>query len=301
MHILEAIEQYRVVPFVRWAMFAQRKWPFQPKERRLLDYQMLYFQEGSGVMRVDGVSHDVREGQFVFIQPGQIHNFYASGDLIFPLLHFDIFYNSRREQSFFVPHGIVDLTPHNDLLQPRLNDFEGIRVPVIVEPLQPSAFRDTMLKAIGLWQNNDAYSHLEANHLVSELVLILLNQYSTRTEPGRARSTSLQWVTSYLLLNLAESIRVADMAKQAGLSVSRFTALFTEQFHMGPHQYLLHLRIHQVRQLLRNPDLTLADIADTCGFSDIHHLSKTFKKMTGQNPRDFRKSLHRFTEKEPPR
>jgi AraC-like DNA-binding protein len=287
-HILDALRQYQVVPFTRLAVYGKRKLPFQPKERRLLDYQLLYFQEGGGVMHVDGVAHNVQQHQFVLIQPGQLHNFYASADLVFPLLHFDIFYNPLREQGFFVPHGIVDLTPYPGLIQPRLNDFEGIHVPVIVEPQMTSVFKETMLKAIGLWQTSDAYSLLEANNLVAELVLALLKQYSTTPVQGHRRTTSLEWITSYLVLHLSEPIRVADMARRADLSASRFSALFTEQFRMGPHQYLLHLRIQHAQQLLRNPALTLAEIAETCGFSDMHHLSKTFKRMTGTTPREFR-------------
>jgi hypothetical protein len=115
-------------------MYGKRKHPFQPKERKLLDYQLLYFQEGSGVLHIEGEVHEVREGQFVLIQPGQLHNLFASVDLVFPLIHFDIFYNPQSEQGFWVPHGIVDLTPYQELLQPRLNDFEGIHVPIIVQP-----------------------------------------------------------------------------------------------------------------------------------------------------------------------
>jgi AraC-like DNA-binding protein len=292
LHILDSISQNQIVPFIRWAMYGKRKHPIQPKERRLLDYQLIYLQEGRGALHIEEEVYEVHEGQFVLIQPGQLHNLFASEDLVFPLIHFDIFYNPLREQGFWVPHGIVDLSPYLDLLQPRLNDYEGIHVPVIVQPQQPSLTKETMLKAVGLWQHRDPFSQLEASHLVTELVIGLLKQYSTVQNLTRDSTTSLQWITPYLLLHLSEPIQVMDMAKQASLSVSRFSALFTEQFHIGPHQYLLHLRIQQAQQLLKNDALTLSDIAEMCGFSDMHHLSKTFKRVTGLTPRDFRKSLY---------
>ena len=41
----------------------------------------------------------------------------------------------------------------------------------------------------------------------------------------------------------------------------------------------LRLRIEQAQELLRTTDLPQRDIAEYCGFADIHHLSRAFKRI----------------------
>jgi transcriptional regulator GlxA family with amidase domain len=90
---------------------------------------------------------------------------------------------------------------------------------------------------------------------------------------------------------LAEPLRVRDLAERAHLSQSHFSALFRQRFGMSPHQYLIHLRIQRAQELLRTTPHSLAYIAEQCGFADVHHLAKTFKRMNGISPGAYRGRL----------
>jgi transcriptional regulator GlxA family with amidase domain len=57
---------------------------------------------------------------------------------------------------------------------------------------------------------------------------------------------------------------------------------------MPPHRYLLELRIKHAKELLATTGLNLQEIAAYCGFADIHHFSKAFKKAIGLPPGEFR-------------
>jgi transcriptional regulator GlxA family with amidase domain len=50
----------------------------------------------------------------------------------------------------------------------------------------------------------------------------------------------------------------------------------------------LRLRIEHAQELLRTTDLLQRDIAAYCGFADVHHFSKAFKRITQLPPGAYR-------------
>jgi AraC-like DNA-binding protein len=55
--------------------------------------------------------------------------------------------------------------------------------------------------------------------------------------------------------------------------------------------YIRKLRIEKAIVLLSDPKYTLAEIAYLTGFSDQSHFNRIFKRHTGKNPSEYRKSL----------
>lgn len=284
---MELIARQPIVPFIREYGYAVRNSWFA-HARRLLDYLLIYVQEGECVFHVEGTDYRFAPGQFCLIQPNELNTLQGIGHTITPFCHFDIFYNAERETSFPTRPGQTELSTFAHLLQPRLNDCAGIHVPVRFEPLQPARFKETLLKTIGLCEQGDLVSQLEAHQLLHELIMQIVKKYGSFHAPRFGRPQSLNWITSYFSLHLAEPLSLSAMAERAQLSPSRFSAVFRRQFGMPPHQYLLHLRIEHAQTLLAGTDLKLHDIADYCGFADVHHFAKTFKKITGESPGSYR-------------
>ncbi len=278
-----------VVPYIREADFAIRK-PWYTPPRRLLDYLLLYVQAGECEVDVDGEQFFLTNGDICLIQPNTLHALRGRTDTITPYLHLDIFFNPRREEGFPTQGGQISLSPHAHLLQPRLADLDWLHVPVTLEPINPVQFRSTLLKAVEAWQSGDVLSRLEADQLAMSLVLSLFRQYGRLPSATSRRSHSLSWVSAYLSFNIGEPLSVAQMARRANLSPSRFSTVFRQHFGLSPHQYLLRLRIEHAQSLLTTTDLPLSDIAASCGFADEHHFSKAFKRIVRVTPGAFRKS-----------
>jgi AraC-like DNA-binding protein len=88
---------------------------------------------------------------------------------------------------------------------------------------------------------------------------------------------------------------VRELARAANLSMSHFTRSFEQATGLTPHRYLLHVRLSRARQLIaqRAPELSLAEIAATCGFSDQDHLGRHFRRVFGMTPAAFRRTQER--------
>jgi AraC-like DNA-binding protein len=276
-----------IVPFIRECDFAIRA-PWSMPERRLLDYLLVYIQSGHCRFWVEGKPYLFEQGEFCLIQPNSLNVLEGLSDTVTPFAHFDLFYSPEREKSFPTRAGQTVLSAYLHLLQPRLDDLMGLEIPCRLKLRSPSKFRDTFLQVVEYWQYRDPIMQLRAQAGMTELSILLLEEYLVDRPLQVVSQQTLNWITSYFSLHLDQEIRIEDMARRANFSLSRFNAVFKEQYGVSPHKYLLDMRIGHARDLLRNTDLSQEQIAAYCGFSDVHHFSKSFRKKLGLPPGQYR-------------
>ena len=91
--------------------------------------------------------------------------------------------------------------------------------------------------------------------------------------------------------NLDGNIRLSDMARECGLSVSHFTRAFRKSFGKSPYRWLLERRIDRSKTLLVTTDLPIADIAIRSGFSDQTAFTRAFGRIVGDSPGRWRRHV----------
>ncbi len=149
-----------------------------------------------------------------------------------------------------------------------------------------------MLLLAELKQNNLG-GRLYVESLTNVLVVQLLRQYSTSKphlsvyEGGLPQRQLLQ-VLEYMHEHLDQDIKLADLAGFLGMSQFHFSHLFKQAIGTSPYQYLLQQRIERAKQLLKQTDQSIMEIALECGFSSHSHLSKQFRQLTTMTPKAYR-------------
>jgi transcriptional regulator GlxA family with amidase domain len=93
--------------------------------------------------------------------------------------------------------------------------------------------------------------------------------------------------------HLRDRVTVAGMAKAASCSVRHLRRLFREVLGMSPKRWLIERRLQKVAHLLTQTDLPLKAIAAECGFDDLPHFHRLFRRRFGQSPAQFRRSAFR--------
>jgi AraC family transcriptional regulator len=88
---------------------------------------------------------------------------------------------------------------------------------------------------------------------------------------------------------LDADLTLEELANEVGYSRSHFLRLFRATTGMTPHRYVLKRRIEQARRLLRDGDLSIAEVAYACGFSSQAHLTLAFRKECGMTPAEYRR------------
>lgn len=90
--------------------------------------------------------------------------------------------------------------------------------------------------------------------------------------------------------NLALSLK--ELSESLDVNPAYLSREFSKYFdNLSFGEYMRKLRIEKAIELLQTSRHTLVEIAYLAGFSDQSHFTRIFKKHTGQNPSDFRKSL----------
>jgi len=87
----------------------------------------------------------------------------------------------------------------------------------------------------------------------------------------------------------ADPLRTSDLAAVAGLSRGQFDRHFRRLFGTPPREYLLRVRINAACRLLTDTDRKTTDIAQKTGFYDHSHFSRTFHRITGTAPGNYRR------------
>ena len=109
------------------------------------------------------------------------------------------------------------------------------------------------------------------------------------SDPGDRRlAESLERARLHLLPHSDEGVDLMRLARQLGLSYSRFRRAFRVHTGLSPRQYHLQIRINRAKALLRDTDRPVAAIAEQIGFSSVHYFSRLFSQRTGRAPLRYR-------------
>jgi AraC family transcriptional regulator len=87
------------------------------------------------------------------------------------------------------------------------------------------------------------------------------------------------------------NIRLSQLARECGLSVSHFTRAFRKSFDVSPYRWLLERRIDYAKALLLTSDLPIANIALQSGFSDQAAFTRAFGRIVGDSPGRWKRAV----------
>lgn len=87
----------------------------------------------------------------------------------------------------------------------------------------------------------------------------------------------------------ASQISLDELAKQFSISKQGLIQKFRRITQKTPMEYLSNIRLTQSKQLLRDTDLPVGEIAQRCGFENVYYFSNFFKRLSGVRPSDYRK------------
>lgn len=115
---------------------------------------------------------------------------------------------------------------------------------------------------------------------------------SSKPERGLSEKdgSRMNRVMQFLLQNRFREVTLEQTASVANLSKEAFCRFFKLRTRKTFTQYLIELRINEAKKLLQERDLGISEIAFQVGFENLSYFNRSFKKITGKTPREFKKS-----------
>jgi AraC-like DNA-binding protein len=105
---------------------------------------------------------------------------------------------------------------------------------------------------------------------------------------GIPHASALRKAERYIFENFTHKISLQEIAAASGLSAPYFSTIFKEEMGENLSSYLNRLRVEKAERMLIETNLSLSEIASSCGFEDQSWFSKIFKNYTGVSPGKYR-------------
>ncbi len=146
---------------------------------------------------------------------------------------------------------------------------------------------------------NDAYHRFQNYSLMMNLMTLLCRttRRNTPVEAEAFGSGIMQEVLSYINNHYTQPIRIENLARSFGISVSYLSHEFVRFTNRSVYDYVLYRRVMLARQQMLG-SASLNDIAYQCGFNDYSNFLRSFSKIVGMSPSQYRKQLRQYRKKE---
>lgn len=120
-------------------------------------------------------------------------------------------------------------------------------------------------------------------------------------EQQHAEPPLVQKAREYIENHKTEELSLAEVAKAAGASVFHFCKVFHKATGLKFTDYVARVRLEDARDRLLNPNLRISEIAYDVGFQSLTQFNRTFKRVFGQSPSEFRERLSHGSARGKPR
>ncbi len=252
-------------------------------------FELVLIKNGRGTQCINYNEYPYSEGSLFLLPPLNCHSFAIDSTTRFVFLKFT---------SAFFQSGPRNSSPHADWFREaayilsNYNQMPGDIVDSELDRQHIHTLVDLILKEN---QNHGQGSVPLIRSLMIGILEILLRNIKrspfyelAATAGGDERIPQL---LAYINEHIAESdrLRVEHLAETFHLSPTYLSEFFRKNVHMPLREYIIKARLKLVEIRLLHSDYTLSEIAAELNFTDVSHLSKTFKRYAGMTMSEFRK------------
>ncbi|MDD2973133.1 MAG: response regulator [Lachnospiraceae bacterium] len=96
---------------------------------------------------------------------------------------------------------------------------------------------------------------------------------------------------AYMEAHYQEKILLSDVADQTYVSQWHLSKLLNRHTGQNFSELLNTVRIEKAKEMLKEPELRIGEIAEAVGFLDMAHFSRVFKKITGVSANHYRNTI----------
>lgn len=245
---------------------------YNPKKHKVGFYsgwheniEILYFKSGSATVTINDIRVNVSAEDIVVIDTNRIHSIIAHEKTHFYCLIVD--------RAFCLSnHFDTNLISFEHLI--RDTELSALFDEFVKEYYDTSSFRIQALRAVEL-----------------KIMVMLCRRYSQDTQKPVNDSNILSAIKRALGYIHSESdnpITLEDISNTAGISKYYLAREFRKITGYTIVTYINQVRCEKAAAMLTEKTMNIENIATACGFTNISYFTRTFTKLVGMNPRDFR-------------
>ncbi|WP_028559381.1 AraC family transcriptional regulator [Paenibacillus pinihumi] len=136
------------------------------------------------------------------------------------------------------------------------------------------------------WMERPSYYELMATALFTE-VLVQISQELDRGIIPTEKHRCAERMKHYIQQNYREKVTKEELGDAIQKTPNYAAALFRQVTGQTISEYVHHQRIKTALYLLTESRLTIIEIAEYLGYSDVSYFYRIFKRITGHSPSDY--------------
>lgn len=242
-------------------------------DRTLMDFELFVQTRGSLYIAAGRERYELKEGDFLLMSPGTRQYGYQKSDCSFYWLHFTAAGGHERlkdVEEYGYEQGMIVVPAAGALRSPD-------KLIVLMKQLQDSmrTYREQTL----------------GSYMATTILCELFNQlFYVRNQAGhRLKQRQLyNDIVDYIKWHRHGNLKVARLAEDFGYNAKYLSTLFSGIAGISLKQYMLQEKMEAAKSLLTDTNKNISEIAAQLGYPDSQQFMKSFKKITGLTPTDYR-------------
>ncbi len=271
--------------------------PFEIQEIELTDwkqrpvknnfFELVLIKEGEGTQCINYNEHTYDKGSVFLLPPLKCHSFTIEKPTQFIFLKFT--------DSFFKNINKITIDRNEWFKEASyiLSNYNQLPGDIIKNDIDRNHL-ESLIKMI--LQESRSFGEESINlitSLMTSVLELLIRNIKKSNYFEVAKNNSDNRITKMLTyinenIDKTELLKVENLASVFTMSPTYVSEFFKKQVHISLREYIIKAKLKLVEIRLLNSDFTLTQIADDLGFTDVSHLSKTFKKYVGISIREFK-------------
>ncbi len=265
----------------------------QPNEKPFWHYhpeiELVYIKEGYGKRHVGNHLSYYNDGDLIMIGPNLPHIGFTDrliGDESEVVVQFKLdflgenFFNKiemQSIQSLFekAKSGVSFYGRTKEEVGTLLSDFNWVKIKF-----------DQLIQLLKILQNlalSEEYNLLNADDGLS---LVMNPQDNDR----------MDLIYEYVRAHFEEKIYLEEIAETVAMSIPSFCRYFKKMSNKTFSTFVMEYRIVHACKLLSENQMSITEISFSCGFNNFSHFTKSFKKITGKSPSDYKKTIFKVVQ-----
>lgn len=248
-------------------------------------FEIVYINNGRGIHFYNEAALEYKTGDLFLISPGDEHFFEINEVTTFTYIKFnEAYFNSKRH---LAPDEYYSSTPEAIM---KLRFLKEVKIKI--DNLHCEILKNLVNSVLAYNKAKNVAHSPVVFYLLLGIFGIIKESMQVKTITAINDGSNNEQILSYLHENIynREKITVKTIASHFNISIRYFSNYFKRNFGIAYQEYLDSYRIKLIEKRIAIGGLKLKQIAQEFGFTDVSHLSKVFKKLTGISPTDYRTS-----------
>lgn len=247
------------------------------------DSRLFYVLSGTCTLSISDKDYQLKPGTLLLWKSAIPYKFSINSNISLISINFDYTQENMQKKDSISPVLQEDFEEKKLLEKIYFSDFNILNTPIILHNMQHFETKIDLIvnefsrKKLGY----DVVCSAVLKELIVESARIALIDIPEN-------SWKIEKAVQYIEQHYNHEISNAELAAIVGYHPYHLNRLMKSTTGMTLHQYMLNVRIEKSKSALLNTNMSIAEIAELCGFKNSYHFSNTFKSKTGLTPTSFR-------------